>query len=595
MVFVAVTILIMIWQSISRRIHATFRPIKERCRNRQRNHKILFDTDDPYGAGTGEMKESRGSRAHYVPKVVILDNDGDDHLFAASANDKDACKKRVLSVLDDMCPTHLDMLAKDHAYDAQLILTSVMDKQEKGEEYPRQSNPLKRKWEESDSDDDSDAKVKDKGTATLQAKIDDPLYAPTMSSSSYKSFAVTLIGQDFATAPKLAIKKLLAEHSSVLQTYTAMDDARRAANDADKRMWTDKKTPTPALAKYAPENIAAIPRDDFSGDELAALDEFLAARASRDGKDAMLAEEAKELANIEQAKSRGEMGECGCCFDDVPSNRMVYCAGETAHSFCRNCMKQQAEAMIGYQKYELTCMAIEGCNAGFSIAQREAFLDKKLKMALERIEQQAMLDMAGLEGLETCPFCPYAMEYPPVEVNKEFRCENPRCHRISCRLCRKSTHIPKSCAEAAQDEAYDIRHTIEEAMSEAMIRKCNNCEYSVAYQWIDAGLPRPIDDRKMSHGNTDYVICTGKNPFIKHDGCNKISCTRCHTIQCYICRQTVKDYSHFNDVSRGGQPGHCPLFDATEERHQNEVQRAEEEMRKKVTQERPDLVIANIP
>ena len=96
------------------------------------------------------------------------------------------------------------------------------------------------------------------------------------------------------------------------------------------------------------------------------------------------------------------------------------------------------------------------------------------------------------------------------------------------------------------------------------------------------------------HGTTNRVLCTGKNPFIKHDGCNKISCTRCYTTHCYICRQTVDDYSHFNDTRRGGKAGQCALFDATEERHQNEVQSAEEDMRKKVTQERPDLVIAEI-
>lgn len=586
------------WQFISRRIPTSLRSIAKRCMHWQDNHRNTTDAKGPGAAGPDRMEKKEGSRGSTVPptsELIVLDDDDESPVFAASSNNEDTCKEQVLLVLDDICPSHLDKLAKEHAYNAQLVLTAIMDQQEKGEEYPRRSNPLKRKWE-GDSDDGSDAEAKDKHTAALQVRIDDPVYEATRSSEGYKNFAVTLISQDFATAPKLAIKKLLAGNGSVLRTYTAMDDARRARNHGDGMMWKDKKTPTPALPKYAAENIADFRRDDLPPAELAALDEFLAARASRDRKNAVLAEETKELANVEQAKSRGEMGECGCCFDDVPLNRMVHCASEKAHSFCRNCLKRQAEATVGYQKYELTCMATEeDCDAGFSIAAKEASLGKKLKMALDRIEQQAMLEMAGLEDLETCPFCPYAMEYPSVEENKEFRCENPGCRRVSCRLCRKPTHVPKSCAEMARDEAHDARHTIEEAMSEALIRKCNKCKCSGACQWVGAAPPRPVNGRKTSQGNTNRVVRTGKHPFIKQDGCNKITCTRCWTVQCYVCRQAVKDYSHFNDARRG-KPGKCPLYDAsTEERHQDEVRLAEKQTRNKVAQERPDLVIADIP
>lgn len=69
-----------------------------------------------------------------------------------------------------------------------------------------------------------------------------------------------------------------------------------------------------------------------------------------------------------------------------------------------------------------------------------------------------------------------AMEYPPVAENKEFHCTNPRCEVVSCRLCRKRTHLPQTCAEAAADEGESARHAIEEAMSDAIIRKCNKCE-----------------------------------------------------------------------------------------------------------------------
>ena len=147
---------------------------------------------------------------------------------------------------------------------------------------------------------------------------------------------------------------------------------------------------------------------------------------------------------------------------------------------------------------------MDDCHAGFSLDQRyvgfpigrassnltrSLFLDEKTIIALERNEQEAVLRMAGIENLASCPFCPYAAEYPPVEFDKEFRCQAPDCEKTSCRLCKLESHIPKSCEEHAKDTGLSIRRQIEEAMSAALIRKCNKCS----------------------------------TPFVKEEGCNKMT------------------------------------------------------------------------
>lgn len=92
-------------------------------------------------------------------------------------------------------------------------------------------------------------------------------------------------------------------------------------------------------------------------------------------------------------------------------------------------------------------------------------------------------------------------------------------------------------------------------MSAAMIRKCNKCQ----------------------------------TPFIKEEGCNKMTCTRngCHNIQCYVCSKSC-GYDHFNDASRGGKPGNCPLFESAEQRHDQEVKEAERIAMEKVQAEHPE-------
>lgn len=119
---------------------------------------------------------------------------------------------------------------------------------------------------------------------------------------------------------------------------------------------------------------------------------------------------------------------------------------------------------------------MDQCDAGFSQAERSKFLDDKLTKALDQIEAVTVLLLANLEGLVHCPFCNYAAQCPPVEEDREFRCANPECGIVSCRLCQIETHIPQTCDEFAREKGYSARREIEEAMSAALIRKCNKCK-----------------------------------------------------------------------------------------------------------------------
>jgi hypothetical protein len=58
--------------------------------------------------------------------------------------------------------------------------------------------------------------------------------------------------------------------------------------------------------------------------------------------------------------------------------------------------------------------------------------------------------------------------------------------------------------------------------------------------------------------------------------CNKMSCPHCRTLSCYICRQIIKGYDHFDQNPPSGpsgsrRSGKCPLWDSVEQRHANEV------------------------
>lgn len=500
----------------------------------------------------------------------VINLDPDSPVQAQPDDDEVSCKNDVLLVFPEICPDYLTQLALQHSYSSGAIISAILDKQEKGEGYPTRTGPepLSRKRKRAggrdelghdlgyDSDSGSEGDEHDpESVRSIKLQIAAHDYGLTTTSSQYAALARVLISQDFPRVPQNTIRSLLlGNNRSVFETYTAIDETLRNRDNADVP-WKEKKMPTRAKAEFAPDRLSSLDMRAYTSAERAAFAEFVAARELSAAKDAKAAAEAEEQANFRRAQDQGQTTDCGICFEECPLNRMVCCEGLTVHWFCRSCLKSQAESQIGMAKHEITCMSLDGCSAGFSRAQRALFLSKKLTVALDRIEQEAVLRMAGIENLETCPFCPYAAEYPPVEVDREFRCDNPRCQQVSCRLCRKASHIPKTCAEADADRGLDVRHVLEEAMSEALIRRCNQCA----------------------------------NPFVKQDGCNKIKCSKCGTVQCDVCRKTIQDYTHFNDPNRGGKVGQCPLFDESEGRHEEEVSNAEAQTRKKVVEENPGL------
>ncbi|KAK4098303.1 hypothetical protein N658DRAFT_432311, partial [Parathielavia hyrcaniae] len=460
------------------------------------------------------------------------------------------CEQAVLACFPDICLEFLKSEAAKHDWDSQRLISHLLDEQEQGRQYPKQSSPLKRKRPEKDEENVEEA-------ARRRYERAKP---PVAKGREYLKLHIKAASVNRHVARPSAfpqrysedIEKLFKQNEYQLYpTYLALDTACWNSDSAPARV---KKV---GARRDHPEDIM---RDTVIEAEKDALEAFLAARAVSEAKAQARAEEKRkeeeEQGNWEQAKAEGTIAECGCCFDENPLNRMVHCDGSVCHWFCRECARLNAEHAIGLSKYQLTCMSVDGCDATFSRDQRELFLNDKLTTALDLIEQEAVLRLSGIKNLATCPFCPYAAEYPPIEENKEFRCDNPSCQLVSCRLCRQETHIPKSCSEASAERGLSARRAIEEAMSAALIRKCNKCD----------------------------------TPFIKENGCNKMTCSRpgCRSIQCYVCHKSC-DYSHFDDSSRGGKKGNCPLFDSVEERHDNEVKAAEEAARQKVAEENPDV------
>ncbi|KAE8311854.1 hypothetical protein BDV41DRAFT_565584 [Aspergillus transmontanensis] len=234
--------------------------------------------------------------------------------------------------------------------------------------------------------------------------------------------------------------------------------------------------------------------------------------------------------------------------------KMVPCEGGTVHLFCFRCIRKTAETQIGMMKYKLQCLDMSGCKAKFARGYLKKALGSSLMGKLDHLQQQHEVEQAGLEGLESCPFCDFKGICPPVEEDREFRCCNPSCETVSCRLCKDKSHIPKTCDEARAEKGLPARHIVEEAMSEALIRNCPKCNVKI----------------------------------IKEMGCNKMICSRCKCVMCYLCKKDIsrEQYNHF-----AKPPTYCDTHDdRTSKRFEIEVEQAQKTAIEKVLKENPDLM-----
>ncbi|KAK0120488.1 hypothetical protein ONS96_010699 [Cadophora gregata f. sp. sojae] len=464
------------------------------------------------------------------------------------------CVDTVVNVFPGICRDYVSELYDTISKSSERLIEHILDKMDKGHSYPNAKEKEKEKQKilkrKRSYDEDAEA----------ARKYGAPDRIMPTNIGGIRSYIARILSYEFPLTAMNFINATLSRSGyRLFSAYEVLEEAERTWSDNKLYPRLKHARKSSDFTEKKVSDYLAFPGVIVDREKVEVFEELQAARRIRQKADARRAAEraaeVEEEENIARAEAEGTMSECQCCCCDYPLNRMVHCNGETLHWFCRGCAKRTAEVEIGKSKYELHCMSTDKCPGGFSLDQRAQFLDENTRVALERNEQEANLRLAGIENLESCPFCPFAAEYPPVEVDREFRCQAPDCEKVSCRLCRLESHIPKSCEENAKDNGLSIRRQIEEAMSAAMIRKCNKCG----------------------------------TPFVKEEGCNKMTCTRngCFNIQCYVCSKSC-DYNHFNDPTRGGKAGNCPLFESVEQRHDNEVKKAEKEALQKVLSDHPE-------
>ncbi|KAL2011185.1 hypothetical protein VTN00DRAFT_3903 [Thermoascus crustaceus] len=450
---------------------------------------------------------------------------------------EDACLARILELFPDISHQHVRELYNHHKNDdltpgraESRTIENIIEDILQNPPYPKQRDAKRKRTPESDDE------------TQWKADADEPWYFHR---------AGKILRREFPLVPAQYIRQVMEEKKTLFSTYMTLSASEKTFNNGSNGPYERLKKARRAKGNRPLSMEDILPVQQSLERELDAAKKKAAKEADSIRRQKEL-EDAERL-NEEEHTRTGALVECQCCFTDAPANRAIPCDGANAHFFCFSCIKNGAEAQIGIMKYEMKCFDVSGCSAGFNRSRLSEAVGPSVMAKLESLQQQDEIAKAGIEGLEDCPFCEFKAICPPVAEDREFRCRNPECERVSCRLCQDETHVPKTCEEAKKERGIPERHLVEEAMSEALIRTCPRCKVKI----------------------------------VKEMGCNKMTCIQCRCIMCYICKKDItrEGYNHF-----GTGPGACQVHDNSgSNRHQDEVERAERAAIEKIRAENPNL------
>ncbi|KAI1314771.1 hypothetical protein EDD11_001740 [Mortierella claussenii] len=317
-------------------------------------------------------------------------------------------------------------------------------------QYPKSKSKRRRKDDDEEGDSERDDNDNNAGEGSSgsnsQAQQRDFMDCKTLMHAAYETQCATQMFQDFpmiqATSIRACLKKFNFHYAPTFEYLS--------------NIWTDHESGKGGTLHAGDIKLAMMtkPRTKKNPTKLIKLDPDF-----RKELEWVQTKVAKELKEIEEAEEEQRNYEHYKELDELIEWRA-------------------AEVELGYRRTVLKCMS-DGCTAVFADCEAAKFLSKPVFQGLLRARQQSELKMAGLDSLVECPFCTYAAVVENDE-DKEFRCEAPKCRKVSCRFCKAPTHIPLSCEEYRKEQeknnVLSAQHQVEEQMSQALIRECPKCK-----------------------------------------------------------------------------------------------------------------------
>ncbi|CAF1124790.1 unnamed protein product [Adineta steineri] len=233
---------------------------------------------------------------------------------------------------------------------------------------------------------------------------------------------------------------------------------------------------------------------------------------------------------------------CPICVNDVYGHDcfLCYVCSGTA---CKSCIKSYLETIItDGQVKSITCPVNPTCNIELTPTQIASVVDKQTFHRYDRLLFQLSID--AMDDIIYCPRC-----QKPVIITKDTDNhldntlgECATCSFVFCTLCGRTYHGVNPCQYSAH-QLQDIYKDYQNASAE---------ERLALEQKYGKFFNRFMDDMASVEAiRATARQCPQCSIFVdKLDGCNKMTCSKCHSYFCWICLRSLSKtnpYGHFNE------------------------------------------------
>uniref|UniRef100_A0A0X3PF71 RBR-type E3 ubiquitin transferase n=1 Tax=Schistocephalus solidus TaxID=70667 RepID=A0A0X3PF71_SCHSO len=235
-----------------------------------------------------------------------------------------------------------------------------------------------------------------------------------------------------------------------------------------------------------------------------------------------------------EARYQSSYHECPVCAFSKKGSKF-FRLSQCAHTACLSCMKEAFSMQVnqGFNEGNPQCLFCDSNATQFEIRR---ILSKKM---YERYEN--FLLARALGSMQDVAVCPRPKCGSSVLLDSPTLGRCPECKFVFCAFCRHAYHGLSACVSfhLSVDEILEIFQGEDCAERRKLIQR-----FGVEK------LKRLADERSTFAFLKSYAQkCPGCSSQVqKRDGCNKMQCTACNAIFCWLCltRLEKEGYAHFS-------------------------------------------------
>lgn len=247
---------------------------------------------------------------------------------------------------------------------------------------------------------------------------------------------------------------------------------------------------------------------------------------------------------------------CKVCFSDKKGSECIQFL-KCEHVFCKECMK-------GYFESQIKSGDVNALNCPHEKCEEKAIPAQVLELVGFDLfnRYDTILLKNSLNSMPDLVYCPRPKCNCPV-IPEETLARCSQCEFTFCALCRQTYHGIEPC-KISNKEVKEIIEKYKNGGAEGRAELVKRFGESRVKKVVEEGYSMELIE------NTSKQCPKCKSWMQKLDGCNKMTCVKCHCYFCWLCMAVLSKNDPYNHFTNMGSVCYARLFEGIEQPQRND-------------------------